>query len=56
VQRAQHADYLRRGLRRLNHHFEALDASKPWLCFWTIHGLYLLNEPIDASVARRQVM
>uniref|UniRef100_A0A669BZL8 Protein farnesyltransferase subunit beta n=1 Tax=Oreochromis niloticus TaxID=8128 RepID=A0A669BZL8_ORENI len=28
-----------------------LDASRPWLCFWILHSLELLQEPIPAAVA-----
>ncbi|PIO36468.1 hypothetical protein AB205_0168840 [Aquarana catesbeiana] len=28
-----------------------LDASRPWLCYWIVHSLMLLDEPIPESVA-----
>ncbi|TSR99406.1 Protein farnesyltransferase subunit beta [Bagarius yarrelli] len=28
-----------------------LDASRPWLCYWILHSLELLEEPVPASIA-----
>ncbi|XP_017589235.1 PREDICTED: protein farnesyltransferase subunit beta [Corvus brachyrhynchos] len=43
---------------RTNHHssqsplsLQCLDASRPWLCYWILHSLELLDEPIPESVA-----
>ncbi|OWK09874.1 FNTB [Cervus elaphus hippelaphus] len=30
---------------------ECLDASRPWLCYWILHSLELLDEPIPQMVA-----
>lgn len=30
---------------------QCLDASRPWLCFWILHSLELLEEPIPSAVA-----
>lgn len=30
---------------------QCLDASRPWLCYWILHSLELLDEPIPDSVA-----
>lgn len=44
--RQKHVHYLKRGLHRLSEAYECLDASRPWLCYWILHGLELLSEPI----------
>uniref|UniRef100_A0AAX7UHC6 Prenyltransferase alpha-alpha toroid domain-containing protein n=1 Tax=Astatotilapia calliptera TaxID=8154 RepID=A0AAX7UHC6_ASTCA len=49
--REQHYQYLKKGLRHLSDAYECLDASRPWLCFWILHSLELLQEPIPAAVA-----
>ncbi|KAI9593649.1 terpenoid cyclases/protein prenyltransferase alpha-alpha toroid [Syncephalis fuscata] len=42
--RSLHKRFVRQGLNQLSNHFEALDASKPWLCFWIVHSLHLLSD------------
>ncbi|MCI4389723.1 hypothetical protein PGIGA_G00101760 [Pangasianodon gigas] len=49
--REQHYQYLKKGLRHLSDAYECLDASRPWLCYWILHSLELLEEPVPASVA-----
>ncbi|MBN3270373.1 FNTB farnesyltransferase, partial [Polyodon spathula] len=51
LQREQHYIYLKRGLRHLSDAYECLDASRPWLCYWILHSLELLDEPVPSSVA-----
>ncbi|KYO25880.1 protein farnesyltransferase subunit beta-like [Alligator mississippiensis] len=51
LQREKHFHYLKRGLRQLTDAYECLDASRPWLCYWILHSLELLEEPIPESVA-----
>uniref|UniRef100_A0A4W5N2T0 Prenyltransferase alpha-alpha toroid domain-containing protein n=1 Tax=Hucho hucho TaxID=62062 RepID=A0A4W5N2T0_9TELE len=43
--RDQHYQYLKKGLRHLSDAYECLDASRPWLCYWILHSLELLEEP-----------
>ncbi|KAF8011439.1 hypothetical protein BT93_J1912 [Corymbia citriodora subsp. variegata] len=50
IQRDSHIEYLTNGLRRLPPSFVSLDASRPWLCYWIIHSLALLGEPLDAEL------
>ncbi|KAI8058464.1 terpenoid cyclases/protein prenyltransferase alpha-alpha toroid [Syncephalis plumigaleata] len=45
--RSLHQQFLRKHLNRLSWHFEVLDASKPWLCFWIVHSLHLLDNKDD---------
>ncbi|KAG5277253.1 hypothetical protein AALO_G00115420 [Alosa alosa] len=49
--REQHYQYLKKGLRHLTDAYECLDASRPWLCYWILHSLELLEEPVPASIA-----
>ncbi|KAJ1103603.1 hypothetical protein NDU88_001024 [Pleurodeles waltl] len=48
--REKHFHYLKRGLKHLPD-YECLDASRPWLCYWILHSLALLDEPISESTA-----
>lgn len=48
--REQHYQYLKKGLRHLSDAYECLDASRPWLCYWILHSLELLEEPVPSSV------
>lgn len=41
--RSLHAIYLTNGLQHLSSGFVSLDASRPWICYWIIHALYLLD-------------
>ncbi|ETE72721.1 Protein farnesyltransferase subunit beta [Ophiophagus hannah] len=50
LQQEKHFHYLKRGLRQLTDAYECLDASRPWLCYWILHSLELLGEPIPDSV------
>lgn len=47
--RQKHIQYLKRGLHHLSEAYECLDASRPWLCYWILHGLELLNAKIGAQ-------
>ncbi|XP_053553690.1 protein farnesyltransferase subunit beta-like [Bombina bombina] len=51
LDREAHSHYLRKGLRYLSGSYECLDASRPWLCYWIVHSMALLDEPIPESVA-----
>ena len=45
--RKAHVDYLTAGLETLSEGFISLDASRPWICYWICHALYLLHcEPV----------
>ncbi|XP_062220562.1 protein farnesyltransferase subunit beta-like [Phragmites australis] len=45
--RDQHIEYLTKGLRHLGPNFHVLDANRPWLCYWMVHPLALLDEVLD---------
>jgi protein farnesyltransferase subunit beta len=42
--RRMHSLYLVNGLVNLSSGFVSLDASRPWLCYWILHALYLLDK------------
>jgi len=39
-----HAAFLIKGLKGLPGGFAMLDSSKPWICYWILHALYLLRQ------------
>ncbi|POM67767.1 Prenyltransferase-like protein [Phytophthora palmivora] len=43
LMREKHIAYLKRGLTRLSSGFVALDASRPWIIYWILHALELLD-------------
>ncbi|KAL5009111.1 hypothetical protein ScPMuIL_014692 [Solemya velum] len=47
LQRDIHVPFLLKGLKQLTQSYECLDASRPWLCYWILHSLDLLDVPID---------
>ena len=46
LHRAKTAGFVRRGLAELSQGYECLDASRPWLVYWLLHSLELLEETI----------
>ncbi|KAK3165379.1 hypothetical protein QOZ80_1AG0032430 [Eleusine coracana subsp. coracana] len=48
--RDQHIEYLTKGLRHLGPNFHVLDANRPWLCYWIVHPLALLDEVLDDDI------
>lgn len=54
--RGKHVRYLKTGLRDLPGSFESLDANRPWLCYWIVHALALLEEEeIDPEISSQIV-
>lgn len=49
--REKHGVFLRRGLKRLSEAYEALDASRPWLCYWALHSMNLLGLKVSREEA-----
>ena len=43
LDREAHVRYLLKGLGTLSKGFTSLDASKPWICYWILHSLDLLD-------------
>ncbi|GIY68383.1 protein farnesyltransferase subunit beta [Caerostris darwini] len=46
LNRELHLQFLKKGLHHLPSSLEVLDSSRPWLCYWILHSIELLNEPI----------
>lgn len=46
LDRQQHIDFLRQSLEGFSAAFVALDASRPWMVYWALMGLYLLGEDV----------
>jgi hypothetical protein len=46
LDRLQHIDFLKSGLEDLPASFVSLDASRPWMVYWGLVGLYLLGEDV----------
>lgn len=53
--RDRHARYLQGGLGELPSGFISLDASRPWICYWILHGLALLEQPLPRKLTAEQV-
>ncbi|GAA6006154.1 hypothetical protein JCM11491_002052 [Sporobolomyces phaffii] len=56
LQNSSHTAFLTRLLKSpLPMHFTGLDASRPWLLYWTLHSLALFDGELDASAKSRVV-
>ncbi|PIK62700.1 hypothetical protein BSL78_00395 [Apostichopus japonicus] len=53
LNKEKHLRYLHKGLHHLPESYECLDASRPWICYWILHSLYLLGEKIPEEEASR---
>jgi protein farnesyltransferase subunit beta len=54
--RERHVGYSQRGLNGLKGYMKQLDASRPWLIYWMLHSLALLNAfPNDKNFLSRVV-
>eukprot|EP00193_Tetraselmis_chui_P004692 CAMPEP_0177767152 /NCGR_PEP_ID=MMETSP0491_2-20121128/8925_1 /TAXON_ID=63592 /ORGANISM="Tetraselmis chuii, Strain PLY429" /LENGTH=522 /DNA_ID=CAMNT_0019283653 /DNA_START=265 /DNA_END=1833 /DNA_ORIENTATION=- len=49
LHRSAHARYLRGALGQLPRGFVSLDASRPWILYWALHGLALLGAPLPGE-------
>jgi len=47
LNRPKTINFLRRGLKYLSEGYECLDASRPWLVYWIVHSLELLDQPLS---------
>jgi hypothetical protein len=54
--RASHMKYLFGGLGQLPSSFAVLDASRPWICYWILHSLALLNAPLPTAVTAEDLV
>ncbi|KAJ8750363.1 hypothetical protein K2173_014278 [Erythroxylum novogranatense] len=55
LQRDNHLEYLTQGLKQLGPSFVVLDANRPWLCYWILHSIALLGEPIDYELENNAI-
>ncbi|GAA5893584.1 hypothetical protein JCM6882_007856 [Rhodosporidiobolus microsporus] len=56
LQKDQHTSFLTRFLRQpLPPMFTGLDASRPWLLYWTVHSLALFEGELDSASKKRVV-
>ena len=44
--RSEHIDFVKNGLQPLPSGFVALDASRPWLMYWSLLSLHVLGEDV----------
>ncbi|KAK7488350.1 hypothetical protein BaRGS_00020324 [Batillaria attramentaria] len=51
LERNNHKDFLLKGLKHLGSSYECLDASRPWLCYWIVHSLNLLDHEMSEEHA-----
>ncbi|EDQ86216.1 uncharacterized protein MONBRDRAFT_33884 [Monosiga brevicollis MX1] len=53
LDRRRHIGFLRSGLGQLGSGYQCLDASRPWIIYWCLHGLSLLGyEPNESERTR----
>ncbi|XP_071454031.1 protein farnesyltransferase subunit beta [Hetaerina americana] len=45
--RERHISFLKKCLTHLSVAYECLDSSRPWLCYWILHSLELLDEQLQ---------
>ncbi|MBA0766821.1 hypothetical protein Gotri_015825 [Gossypium trilobum] len=50
LQRENHVEYLTKGLTGLGPSFCVLDANRPWICYWILHSIALLDEFVDPEL------
>ncbi|KAF7721646.1 hypothetical protein EC973_004344 [Apophysomyces ossiformis] len=55
LERENHVAYLKRGLNSLSRWMLQLDASKPWLVYWILHSLDLLEVEITQEIIDRGI-
>lgn len=53
LRRGEHNVFLGSTLFKLPGGYVALDASKPWLLFWTMHSLDILGIALDQEMKKR---
>jgi hypothetical protein len=56
LRRRNHVEYLLKALDGLSAGFVGLDASKPWMCYWILHALDLLQHKIGTGLATRYIL
>ena len=54
--RRLHIRYVQGGLGYLPSGYSSLDSGRPWICYWILHSLALLDGPLPASVSASDVI
>lgn len=52
LERSSHIDFVQDGLQPLPAGFVTMDASRPWLMYWSLLSLYLLGEDVTLYAKR----
>lgn len=52
LQRQTHVDFVHNGLEPLPAQFVAIDASRPWLMYWSLLSLYIMGEDVTTFRSR----
>jgi len=55
LRKTEHSQFLASTMFKLPSAYVGLDASKPWLLFWTVHSLDLLGISLDQGIKDRFV-
>ncbi|KAK8843333.1 hypothetical protein IAR55_006988 [Kwoniella newhampshirensis] len=55
LRKAEHTSFLAETFFKLSARYVSLDASRPWLVFWTVHSLDLLQVALDQGTKDRVV-
>ncbi|KAF9438831.1 hypothetical protein BGZ76_004142 [Entomortierella beljakovae] len=55
LRKLRHTKFLLGSLDSLASYWTALDASKPWLCYWVLHSLDLLGYLIPERISQRAI-
>ncbi|CAG8596051.1 16768_t:CDS:10 [Funneliformis caledonium] len=55
LNRESHIEYISDGLKGLSKYLVVLDASKPWLCYWMLHSLDLLDYELSTGLIKRAI-
>ena len=56
LNRKQHIEYLHGGLQYLPSGFIVLESSRPWICFWIVHSLALLDALLPPEVPAEAII
>jgi len=52
LHRSQHVNFLHHALGEFPREYVEVDASRPWMVYWALMGLYLLGEDVSTCRAR----
>ncbi|CAG8511837.1 12144_t:CDS:10 [Rhizophagus irregularis] len=55
LNRGSHIKYVKDGLKGLPSYLVALDASKPWLCFWMLYSLDILGDELSQDLVKKGI-